>query len=131
MRYLSDTHILLWSFEGTGKVSPAVAAVMKNTTSDVVYSPISLWEIAIKFQLGKLNIHGVTPEEFLNELNSSFFACLPLDNHHIMSSYRLPRRRGDPFDRLLIWQAISSGCTLLSADSATDLYVADGLRVIH
>ena len=131
MRYLADTHVLLWAFEKKSKLSPGMIAALEDRNSEVLYSPASLWEISIKYGLGKLQIHGVTPEEFLEELDKSFFDCLPLDNSVIASSYKLPRLHGDPFDRLLIWQAVSSGATLLSADPATDAYVAHGLSVVH
>ncbi|MCL2464350.1 MAG: type II toxin-antitoxin system VapC family toxin [Micrococcales bacterium] len=131
MRYLADTHILLWAFEDKRRLSSSITNALVDRQSEVLFSPVSLWEIAIKYGLGKLDIHGVTPEEFQNELDRSFFECLPLDNEVITSSYRLPRLHGDPFDRLLIWQAISSGCTLLSADKATDAYASHGLVVVH
>ena len=131
MRYLADTHILLWAFGDNSKLSLTIAGALRETQSQVFFSVVSLWEIAIKFGLGKLSIHGVTPEEFLAELDRSFFDCLPLDNDTVASSHRLPRLHGDPFDRLLIWQAIASGCTLLSADTATDRYAASGLTVLH
>ncbi len=131
MRCLADTHILIWSFENSRRLSAAVTTVLRDRTNEVFFSPVSLWEIAIKYQLGKLTIHGVTPEEFLDELESSFFDCLPLDARIMASSHRLPRLHGDPFDRLLIWQAISTGCTLLSADRVTDQYAAQGLNLIH
>lgn len=131
MRYLADTHILLWAFESAKKISPTIADALHDRHGEVFFSPVSLWEISIKYQLGKLAIHGVTPEEFLAELESSFFEPLPLDTHAIVTSYQLPRLHGDPFDRMLIWQAITSGCTLLSADLATNQYVPHGLAVLH
>ncbi|MDR2974458.1 MAG: type II toxin-antitoxin system VapC family toxin [Propionibacteriaceae bacterium] len=131
MRYLADTHILLWAFEGGAKISGSVSQALRDRSSEVFFSPVSLWEIAIKYQTGKLVIHGVTPEEFLAELEDSFFEPLPLDNQVIASSYQVPRLHGDPFDRLLMWQAIKHDCTLLSADPATDQYASHGLRVVH
>ena len=131
MRYLADTHILLWSFESSRKLSTDITAALQDRHAEVFFSPVSLWEIAIKYQLGKLSIHGVTPEEFLDELDASFFDCLPLDTRVVASSYQLPRLHGDPFDRMLIWQAISSGYTLLSVDRATDRYIPYGLSLLH
>ena len=131
MKYLADTHILLWAFESAQKISSTIVNALHDRLSEAFFSPVSLWEISIKYQLGKLTIHGVNPEEFLAELESSFFEPLPLDTHAIATSYQLPRLHGDPFDRMLIWQAITSGCTLLSADRATDQYVPYGLTVLH
>jgi len=131
MTYLADTHILIWAQNSPGKLSPTIKDCLDDRSEMCYFSPVSLWEIAIKYGLGRLNLNGHTPEEFLEELDKSFFDCLPLDNSVIASSHKLPRLHGDPFDRLLIWQAISSGCTLLSADKATDAYVAHGLSVVH
>jgi len=131
MTYLADTHILIWTANHSDKMSQTIKDCLSDRGETCFYSPVSLWEIAIKYGLGKLDLQDRTPEEFQNELDRSFFECLPLDNEVITSSYRLPRLHGDPFDRLLIWQAISSGCTLLSADKATDAYVPHGLVVVH
>jgi len=131
VKYLADTHVLLWAFESKNKLSSAMINALEDRESEVLFSPASLWEISIKYGLKKLEIHGITPEEFLDELDKSFFECLPLDNALVASSHKLPRLHGDPFDRLLIWQAISNGCTLLSADTATDAYTAHGLSVVH
>jgi len=131
MTYLADTHILIWAANAPERLSRVASTCLQDRSETCFYSPISLWEIAIKYGLGKLDLQGRTPEEFLEELDRSFFECLPLDNEMVASSFRLPRLHGDPFDRLLIWQAISSGCTLLSADKATDAYVPHGLTVVH
>jgi len=131
MTYLADTHILIWTLNHPTKISRATKACLDDRREACFYSPVSLWEIAIKYGLGKIDLLGHTPEEFLEELDRSFFECLPLDNAMIAASHRLPRLHGDPFDRLLIWQAISSGCTLLSVDAATDQYLPYGLTLVH
>ena len=131
MTYLADTHVLIWAFNQPTRMPKTIAKSLADRTQYCLYSPISIWEIAIKYGLGKLDLLGHTPEEFLAELESSFFEPLPLDTHVIATSYQLPRLHGDPFDRMLIWQAITSGCTLLSADRATDQYVPYGLAVLH
>jgi len=131
MRYLADTHIVIWALNWPEKISPAVKACLASRRHPCFYSSLSLWEIAIKYGIGKLDLRGHTPEEFLAEVDASFFDCLPLDNQVITTSYQLPRLHSDPFDRLLVWQAMATGCTLLSADPATDQYVPHGLRVVH
>jgi len=131
MSYLADTHVLIWALNQPGKASTAIRSCLADPVQPCFYSPLSIWEMAIKYGIGKLDLHGHTPEEFLAELETSLFDCLPLDNQVIATSHQLPRLHGDPFDRLLIWQAISTGCTLLSADPATDQYVPHGLSVVH
>lgn len=131
MSYLADTHILIWALNTPARIPLPIQQCLQDRTQPLFYSPVSIWEISIKYGLKKLDLNGHTPEEFLAELESLFFDCLPLDNSVIASSYGLPRFHGDPFDRLLIWQAMSSGCTLLSVDLATDQYVPLGLSVQH
>ena len=131
MSYLADTHVLIWALNQPARMPATIAPCLADRTQQCFYSPVSIWEIAIKYNLGKLDLLGHTPEEFLDELDASFFDCLPLDTRVVASSYQLPRLHGDPFDRMLIWQAISSGYTLLSVDRATDRYIPYGLSLLH
>jgi PIN domain nuclease of toxin-antitoxin system len=131
LKILVDTHIILWAFSDPKRISAKMQTVLKDDTNDIYYSPVSLWEIAIKHGLGKLDIEDMSPEEFYRELTSSYFICKPLSNETIISSYKLPMYHRDPFDRMLIWEAISSDMTLLSADTTIDTYQAEGLKTIH
>jgi PIN domain nuclease of toxin-antitoxin system len=131
LKYLADTHILLWAFTDPGKLSTNIKAVLSDSETEVFYSSVNLWEIAIKYGLGKLEIAGSTPEEFLVELEGSFFTYKPLDRQTLASSYRLPTHHKDPFDRLLFWEAIRSDLVLLSADTISDAYASVGLKLIH
>ena len=130
-KYLADTHILIWALNHPKKLSRSVCHIIKNENLEVYYSLISLWEISIKYGLGKLDLCGHTPEEFLVELDNSFFTHAPVSNEIIASSYRLPHLHSDPFDRMLFWQAICEDLVLLSADPASNKYKARGLKVIH
>jgi PIN domain nuclease of toxin-antitoxin system len=131
MNYLVDTQLLLWTFFEPGKIRPAVREVFLAEEGNVFYNPASLWEISIKYGLGKLNLwHGITPEGFLANLDTSFFICKPLDNGIIASAHRLPRLHGDPFDRLIIWDAMASGFTLISDDSYCRQYKQFGLLLL-
>ena len=131
MRHLLDTQVLIWALNRPEALSAAARRILEDSGNECFYSPVSLWEISIKYGLGKLDLLGHTPEEFHAEVVRGFLTCLPLDNRVLVSSHRLPRLHGDPFDRLLIWQAIASGCVFLSADRATDSYVPHGLSVVH
>ncbi|MDR1184643.1 MAG: type II toxin-antitoxin system VapC family toxin [Coriobacteriales bacterium] len=131
LNYLADTHILLWAFTDPSKLSADIQAILSDDKTEVFYSPVNLWEIAIKYGLGKLEIKGSTPEGFLVELESSFFTYRPFDRQALVSSYQLPTHHKDPFDRLLIWEAIRGDLVLLSADSRSDAYVPAGLKVVH
>jgi PIN domain nuclease of toxin-antitoxin system len=130
MNYLVDTHILIWAFSAPKKISPAVWAILADENNLVYYSPVSLWEISIKYGVKKLTLAGCAPEEFFAEIETRSYVCLPLNNLDLITNYQLPLRHKDPFDRLLIWTALKNGLTLLTADRTTARYAKDGLRCV-
>lgn len=127
MKLLVDTHYLLWMFIDTSKISDKAKEALLSVDNEIYYSQASLWEISIKYSIGKLALNGVTPEEFFQEIENSFLICKPLKNEELISSYNLPREHKDPFDRIIIWQAIKNEMVLLSVDSKMDSYVNYGL----
>ena len=131
MKLLIDTHYLLWIFMDTTKISQKLQEELLSVDNEIYYSQVSLWEIAIKYSIGKLSLHGITPEELYQEIENSFLLCKKLENQDLISSYRLPREHKDPFDRMLVWQAISSRMTLLSVDAKMDRYVEYGLKLFE
>lgn len=74
-------------------------------------------------------MNGITPEELYHEIEDSFLLCEKLENETLISSYHLPREHKDPFDRMIIWQAIANDMTFLSVDSKMDQYVEYGLKL--
>lgn len=130
MKYLLDTHFLLWLFIEPDKISTPVQTILLNKDNQIFYSPISLWEINIKYSLNKLDLKGITPEGFYQEVRDSFLTYLPLDNAIISTNYHLPRHHKDPFDRLLIWQSICEKLLFISSDSNNPLYQTHGLQFI-
>lgn len=131
MNYLVDTHILLWSFLETARLSRKTKSILINENNDIYYSPISLWEISIKYGLKKLFLKGGTPNDFFAELQDSYYHCKTIDSMDLITNYKLPIYHRDPFDRFLIWEAIRNGFTLLSADESMELYKKEGLRVVY
>lgn len=127
MKLLVDTHYLLWMFMDTSKISDKAKEALLSVDNEIFYSQASLWEISIKYSIGKLTLNGIIPEEFFQEIENSFLICKPLENEELISSYNLPKEHKDPFDRIIIWQAIRNGMTLLSVDSKMDNYVDYGL----
>jgi len=130
MNYLVDTHILLWSFLATDKLSAMAKSILLDETNEIYYSPISLWEISIKYGLKKLSLNGGTPDDFFNELNRSYYHCKTIKSTDLITSYKLPMYHKDPFDRFLIWEAIRNNFILLSVDETMKSYKKDGLRVV-
>ena len=131
MKYLADTHILLWSFIETKNLSKKIKSILLDDDNEIYYSPISLWEITIKYGLKKLSLKGGTPDDFFVELNNSFYKCKPITAIDLITNYKLPLYHRDPFDRFLIWEAIRNDFVLISVDKNMELYKKDGLRVIH
>jgi PIN domain nuclease of toxin-antitoxin system len=113
MRLLLDTHIFLWCLDDDPKLS-AEAWSSIEAAEGVWVSSASLWEAAIKFQLGRLS---VPPERLAAAVSSSGFLELPIRFHHAAAVGRLPALHRDPFDRLLIAQAISEPLHFLTADA--------------
>ena len=131
MNYLIDTHVLLWAFLDLTKLSKEAKSVLLDGNNVIYYSPISLWEISIKYGLKKLSLNGGTPEDFFMELANSFFVYKEISNLDIVTNYRLPAYHKDPFDRFLIWEAIRNDFILMSVDKNMELYKKEGLKVIY
>jgi PIN domain nuclease of toxin-antitoxin system len=131
MNYLVDTHILLWSFLETDKLSKKLKTILLDQNNEIYYSPISLWEISIKYGLKKLFLNGGTPENFFEELDNSFYQCKNINNFDVVTSYKLPIFHRDPFDRFLIWEAIKNDFVLISVDENIKLYESEGLKIIY
>ena len=130
MKFMVDTHILLWALNSPSKIHGDITQILQNDDATICYSQISLWEIAIKYALGKLDLKGHSPEEFYQAAEESFMLCETLDNKDLISSHRLPQKHKDPFDRMMVWQCIKEGHTLLSANSKLQDYQENGLQIV-
>ena len=112
MRVLLDTNILYWWFYDTPRLSPSTLALVQQAEA-VFVSSASLWEIAIKFRLGKIKSH---PGELLELIKPTDFIELPVTFDHTARVADLPLLHADPFDRLLIAQAIREPLHLITSD---------------
>jgi PIN domain nuclease of toxin-antitoxin system len=130
MKYLADTHNLLWSFIEPERLSDNVKKILLDENNDIYYSPINLWEISIKYGLKKLDLQGITPEELYNEIENSYYLCKEINNFDMVTNYKLPLYHKDPFDRFLIWEAIRNDFVLLSVDNQMKQYQQGGLKVV-
>ncbi len=132
MIYLLDTHYVLWSLFEPSKLPESVRQILENDTDTKFISAVSLWEISLKYTLGKLDLGGTDPGKLLDVLLEAGFEVAELESRLLATYHNLPRKADhrDPFDRLLIWQAISSGYTLLTQDKDIEQYRADGLRLV-
>lgn len=122
MRVLLDTHAFLWFIDDSPQLSAAAKAVIADGSNDVVLSVASLWEMAIKISLGKLSISGPFGSYISHQLTANTIGLLPISLEHVAAVASLPFHHRDPFDRLLIAQALIEQIPLLSTDSSLDAY---------
>ena len=129
MNIILDTHVFLWSLFATGKLSKAVIREVKSTNNDVAVSVVTFWEISLKYALGKLELTGVKPEELPDFAAQMNLEILPITATEASTFHKLPRlSHKDPFDRIIIWQAIQRKMTLVSKDRDFKAYHRFGLR---
>jgi PIN domain nuclease of toxin-antitoxin system len=121
MKILLDTHYLLWAFIDTKLLADE---------NEVYYSQASLWEISIKYNMRKLSLSGMKPEEFYEEIDNSFLRCRYFENNELINFYKLPIEHKDPFDRIMIWQSIKSDFHFLSVDDQITNYIKYGLKIL-
>jgi PIN domain nuclease of toxin-antitoxin system len=107
------------------------AASIRDPDVTVSVNVVSFWEISLKYATGKLHLDNVTPDDFPDIVRNSGLTVLQLADTEAVTFHRLPRMgHKDPFDRLIIWQAISRKLTLISQDRAFADYRKLGLKVI-
>lgn len=122
MRLLLDTHTFLWFILDDPQLSTRAKELIIEPDNEIVISPASYWEIAIKISLGKYSLsepYGVFMER---EIAANEFRILPIEPKHTAALTALPFHHRDPFDRLLIAQAMIEGIPLVSNDPALDAY---------
>jgi len=130
MNLLLDTHSLLWAIFSPRKLSEPAREAMKDRQNDVAASVVSFWEISLKYAIGKLELVGAKPEDLPEVTESMGIDILPLSAHEAAGFHKLPKRRHkDPFDRLIIWQAIQRGMQLITRDRSFEDYRETGLRI--
>ena len=119
MRLLVDTHVLLWWLADDRRLKPAERGVIADPDAVVYVSAVSLWEVAIKRGLGRLD---VDIDQLERETEEGGFLELPVRWRHARRTASLPRHHDDPFDRLLVAQAQVEGLSLVTYDAAFRAY---------
>lgn len=121
MKLLLDTQILLWAAGRPERLSVAARRQLMNLDNELVFSAASLWEITIKSSLGREDFR-VEPRVFRRALLDNGYLELPITSEHAVHVESLPPMHKDPFDRLLVAQAIIEGMRLLTADTQLAAY---------
>lgn len=131
MSFLLDSHTLIWAIVDRKKLSSRVIAILEDPTNEIFVSAVTFWEISLKYSLGKLDLSDILPEDLpklTEEIGFSFLPLLPVESagyHNLRADWNR-----DPFDRMLIWQAIKNNLALLSKDKNIALYRSVGLKLI-
>jgi PIN domain nuclease of toxin-antitoxin system len=113
---LLDTHAFLWWIGDDPRLSERAREVLSDGDNDLVFSAASGWEIAIKARLGRLHVPGDLNTYLFRQLTENYTSVLPVHLSHALRVHALPEHHRDPFDRLLVAQAIVEEIPLLSAD---------------
>ena len=122
VRYLIDTHTLLWFITEDEELSDRARRLILDSSSEIFLSVASLWEIAIKVNIGKLALDKPFNQLFPDELDSHGIEILNITINSLIQLTTLPFHHRDPFDRLIIAQALDEGISVISVDSAFDPY---------
>lgn len=122
MNLLLDTHVLIWSTGNPEKLSENVRSLLLDTNNSWVVSIASVWELQIKYQLGKLNLSLPLPSLIETQQQVNKLRILPIELAHIYALDGLPNHHREPFDRIVIAQAVVENIPLLSIDKVFDAY---------
>ena len=132
MRGLIDTHVLLFALARSKGLSAEAATFLRDRHNEVFVSVISFWEISLKASLGKLSLSGVSPDQIPEYALRLGLTFLPLAADTASTFHQLPKigKHRDPFDRMLVWQAIRENLVLISRDRAMGAYETCGLNLL-
>ncbi len=122
MKLLIDTHTYVWLSENPKRIGRQAERRLEDGRNEVYLSIVSVWETAIKIGLGKLTLDGPLAKHIERGLERLKLTLLPLTREHAFAIAQLPHHHRDPFDRMLIAQAIHEDMAIVTADVAFDAY---------
>jgi PIN domain nuclease of toxin-antitoxin system len=119
---LLDTNVFIWLNDSPQQIPQQIITLLADPDNDLFFSLVSAWEMQIKIQLGKLNLQDSLPKILMTQQSENNLQILPIQLEHIWALEGLPNHHRDPFDRLLIAQAMATDMPIVSADSIFDQY---------
>jgi len=122
LKLLLDTHTFIWWDSAPTRLSPTALTLCSNPTNQLVLSVASLWEIQIKRQLGKLELRLPLAEIVAHQQETNGMVVLAVVQEHVLALEGLPSHHRDPFDRMLVAQAMVEAAALVSADPVLKSY---------
>ena len=131
MNYLLDTHVFVWAVFEPDKLSRRARQAIEDPDNTIYVSAATYWEISLKYALGKLVLTNVVPDALPDISGQMGFEMMDVDADTASTFYKLPRTaHKDPFDRLVVWQAINKNLTLITKDKGVGPYRKLGLRTL-
>ena len=129
MRYLLDTHTVLWSIGQSHRLSATALDIIRDRTNEIAVSAVSLWEISLKYGIGKLVLGSMTPDDIPAHCESLGLRIVQLDPEDASTYHTFPRAvdHRDPFDRMLVHQCIHMRAILVTRDARLACYEPHGL----
>ncbi len=122
MKFLLDTHVIIWYTLNAVKIPTSTLDIIKEINNSIYISQVSIWEMQIKYNLGKLELPLTIKELIETQQKSNAFQLLKIKNTHLWNLDNLPSLHKDPFDRLLISQSMSEQLNLITADTKIQDY---------
>jgi PIN domain nuclease of toxin-antitoxin system len=132
MNYILDTHVFLWLIFEPEKLAPNKLEILASPTNNLYITTLSFWEICIKYNLGKLELQGLAPEDLPAAAKEMGISVINIGEEIMASFYKLGKFKNhkDPFDRLIIWYCICVGDKLVSRDKRFEEYKGVGLKLL-
>ena len=132
MRYLLDSHTLLWSIGQSHRLSSTARDLIRDRANEIAVSSVSLWEISLKYGIGKLVLGSMAPDDVPAHCERLGFGIVQLDASDASTYHTLPRMpdHRDPFDRMLVHQCIRLRASLVTRDTRLAYYEPHGLARI-
>jgi len=124
LKFLFDSNVLLWSFSNRSKLTPRVRQIIDDPQNEFYVSRTSLWELSAAVAAGPISMPGNSIQALIDQIEIASLPILELENRYILRTETLPYHHSDPFDRILIAQALEENLTILSSDSKFPLYDA-------
>jgi PIN domain nuclease of toxin-antitoxin system len=121
MKFLSDSHLLIWAAINSSRVPKRALPLLNDKDNELFFSSASLWEITVKAAAGRFDFQ-IDPRLLRRNLLDNGYQELPVTSEHALMLLTLPPIHKDPFDRMLIAQAIAEGITLLTSDATIAKY---------
>jgi len=129
---LLDTHTFIWTTLQTNNLSKNSKEIISNRSNEICVSTVSFWEISLKARMNKFSFENIKVNDFPQYARDMGFTIIDMQENEAITYYKLPLKTNhkDPFDRMLIWQAITKDMAMISKDESFEQYRKDGLKLI-